>query len=458
MDFGPVHVTLKNTYQRSPGGPIIYQRAIPSDLRSSYPGKTVKHDLKTTDIAEAARAVTAFNKRYEAEWAGLRAAPGSASQSVKAQATAMLIRHGLTPGDMTSDNADVFLSGLQEKLHAFARGDEAIADDAAPAEYLSPVEVVALRMVQGKQRDTLTDALALYLEVHPKKDAPKFVTFQSRAFASLVAVTGDKDIAAFTRADVRAYIAASLLRVKTASVLRNVGVLSAVFATYIKEHGLATPNPFADPVIPRLGHDSIKRMPFTLPELATLEAACRGRDDPPRWILAMLAGTGVRLGEVVGLAMSDLVLDAPFPHVILQVHPWRDIKGANGLPGVKDRMVPLVGVALWAAQRVKAEAAPGAVFAFPRYTTAIANTASTASATLNKWMRSLPLPHTCHELRHTVKDLLRAVQCPQDITEAIQGHGTRSVADGYRLGYDLKVKTEWLTKAVALSSVFLAPT
>ena len=452
MAFGPVHVTLKNTYQRHPGGPIVYQRAVPSDLRSSYPGRNVKHDLKTSDIAVAARAVTAFNLRYEAEWAGLRAAPGSAPRTVKLQAAALLVRHGLTAGDTASENADVFLSGLQDKLHVFARGDEAVADDAAPSEYLSPAEVVALRVIRGEQRDTLSDALTLYLEFSPKKDDPSFVRYQSRAFASLLAVTGDKEIASFSRKDARAYLDASLLTGKTATVRRNINVLTAVFAAYIRENDLAVTNPFNKLPIAREGHDSIKRLPFNTAELATLEAACRGRDDAPRWILAMLAGTGARLAEVVGLALSDLVLDAPFPHVMLQVHPWRGIKGANGLRGVKDRMVPLVGAALWAAQRVKEHATKDQQFAFPRYATAKDCKTNGASATLNKWMRSLPLPHTCHELRHTVKDLLRAVQCPQDISESLLGHGTRSVADGYGLGYDLKVKTEWLTKAVAPSS------
>ena len=53
--FGPLQVTLKNTYLR--GGTLIYQRAVPKDLQDRYPGKTIKHDLRTADIAKAARLV-----------------------------------------------------------------------------------------------------------------------------------------------------------------------------------------------------------------------------------------------------------------------------------------------------------------------------------------------------------------------------------------------------------------
>ena len=167
-----------------------------------------------------------------------------------------------------------------------------------------------------------------------------------------------------------------------------------------------------------------------------------------RWILALLAGTGARLAEVVGLHLDDIVLDAPFPYVFLQVHPWRDIKGAKGIRGVKDRAVPLVGTALRAAEKVKAGAAKGEKFAFPQYTNASTCKATSASGALNGWIRRIPLDHTCHELRHTVKDQLRAVQCPKDISDAITGHGTKDTGDGYGDGYSLQVKAEWLNKAV----------
>lgn len=82
MTFGFLQVTFKYYYRR--GNTIIYQRAVPTDLRSRYPGATVKHDLKTSDISIAEKAVAALSKRYETEWAGLRSAPESSLASLKA--------------------------------------------------------------------------------------------------------------------------------------------------------------------------------------------------------------------------------------------------------------------------------------------------------------------------------------------------------------------------------------
>lgn len=78
--------------------PSSIRRAVPSDLRNRYTGKTVKHDLKTSDITKAAKLVEALNRRYETEWAGPRAAPESSPQALKVHAVALLGEYGLTPG------------------------------------------------------------------------------------------------------------------------------------------------------------------------------------------------------------------------------------------------------------------------------------------------------------------------------------------------------------------------
>lgn len=103
-------------------------------------------------------------------------------------------------------------------------------------------------------------------------------------------------------------------------------------------------------------------MPFTTEELKQLIATCQSQDDDLRWILAMLIDTGARLAEVVGLTLTDIVIEGNTPHIIIQPHPWRSLKNAASA-----RVVPLVGASLWAAQRVKDTATDDQVFAFPRY-------------------------------------------------------------------------------------------
>ena len=469
--FGSLVLTLKFT-ETKPSGLIWLQLHVPVDLRDRYGGDTrIRESLVTKDIILAARRVEERRKYHQAEWERLRADPSSSPAVPAARAVKLLRGYGLAPGGESTDDhgLSAFMGLVQDKLQTHLGGDGSpeeydsdglhAGDLAVPSDYLSPVEAMALNLYTGTQtttphKPTLSDALELYLSIHPKRSSPKFITAQRRFFGTLIAA-GDKPFNDFTRQDARAYLDASLLTTKTTTARRRLNVISAVFATYIRENNLQTPNPFASLPIPKQGHDAVKRVSFTPQELQALIAACKAQDDPMRWILLMLAGTGARLAEVVGLPLADINTDAAIPHVIIQVHPWRDIKGADGLRGVKDRTVPLVGPALWAAQRIKVWASEFTTpqrFAFPRYTTAERCNADTASAALNKWVRAQGLPHTCHELRHTLKGNLRDVQAPKDISDAITGHGTPDIGDRYGRGYGhsslLHVTHGWLVKAL----------
>jgi len=443
-------VTLKNTYQR--GKTIIYQRAVPARLRDRYPGRTVKHDLKTNDLTVAAKAVATLNQRYDAEFYGLAMAPEAVPQSLKAHAHAFLKARGLTPAGTAggSENhpmaVELFHDAMDRKRMDHAAGNEQEYRSATPSDYLSPVEREAWQRLHGTAPKTLSDALELHLEIHPKRDDAKFLVYQRRSFATLTAIVGNMAFAECDRATARRYLEAMLSKgLTTATVRRNMNTITAVFNTYIKENNLHRANPFAGLAIPGEGQDSAKRIPFTPVELQTLTAACYTADDDCRWILAMLADTGARLAEVVGLSLADIALDAEVPHIVIQPHPWRPLKNTGSA-----RMVPLVGSALWAAKRIKGAAAvagaEGQRFAFPRYTSATECKATHASNTLNKWMRANGLDHTAHELRHTLADRLRAVQCPRAVQFVIEGHSSQDVGDSYGNGYTLTVKAEWLGK------------
>ena len=46
-----------------------------------------------------------------------------------------------------------------------------------------------------------------------------------------------------------------------------------------------------------------------------IQHACQTTDDEPRWLVALISDTGMRLNEAAGLAKEDIVLDADIPHV-----------------------------------------------------------------------------------------------------------------------------------------------
>jgi integrase len=225
------------------------------------------------------------------------------------------------------------------------------------------------------------------------------------------------------------------------TVRRTLKTGNAVLNLYFLEKDPTRTSPFVRVAIPDEGEDAEARVPFASGELVELLDQCKAVDDDVRWLIAMLADTGARLAEIAGLPLDDIVLDYEIPHVVIQSHPWRSLKTK-----ASKREVPLTGHALWAAKRLKANAATGQRMAFPRYTDETECKATHASNTIAKWIRSLGMEHTAHELRHTMADRLRDVQCPEDIRLAIGGWAVDSKGNEYGKGYRLRVRVEWLAK------------
>ena len=84
---------------------------------------------------------------------------------------------------------------------------------------------------------------------------------------------------------------------------------------------------------------------------------------------------------------------------------------------------------------------------FPRYSDETGCKANSASGGLNEWLHQY-VPENCviHSFRHSLRDRLRAVECPSDIVDAIGGWQTSGVGHGYGSGYPLEVLEKWMNK------------
>ena len=157
--------------------------------------------------------------------------------------------------------------------------------------------------------------------------------------------------------------------------------------------------------------------------------------------LGLIGRAGSSPAEGAGLLKSDIILDGDIPHISLKPHPWRPLKTSGS-----QRNIPLVGASLWAAQRLS-EAFPDSPYAFLRYNRRDITNSNSASAALNKWLHHY-VPHGCtmHSFRHSMRDRLRAVECPSDVIDQIGGWATESVGQGYGCGFDLKTCYKYLRK------------
>ncbi len=312
---------------------------------------------------------------------------------------------------------------------------------------LQKMDIPHLTVVPGwgdQHRDAplLSEAVELYVRLKGSNKGKIFHRSTMRMLENVTEVLGDRPVSAYASDDAGRFRDWLLTKgLTTVSVKRVFAITRSVINLAISEHGLDCGNAFARVFMPEDG-ERRRRQPIPLRNILDLQASCREIDDDLRWLLALISDTGLRLAEAAGLATADLHADAEVPYVDVRPHPWRPLKTDSST-----RTIPLVGASLWAAQRiVEASTAP---YAFPRYVDGGDCNANSASATLNKWLKAY-VPDGCvvHSFRHSLRDRLRAVECPSEIVDQIGGWARGSVGQGYGNGFPLDVQHRWMRMLV----------
>ncbi|MDA9337192.1 tyrosine-type recombinase/integrase [Planktomarina temperata] len=383
-------ISIPYTFNRD--GHYYFTRRVPKDLAHHYSRVRIVECLRTTSARQAKMQAQQANAKLEAYWASLR------------------VVHAIIPGSATC----LMSPGTP------ASGAETKRNDHQP---------------------DLRQALQLYLDLKGKNRPKSFEAAATRTCNYLIGIASNKSLGDYTRADALKFREWLIDRGLTgSSVTRNFSYLKAVFNFAVSEYALDVTNPFTG-----VYHDRqagvIKRQPIPIENIKLVQAQCRQVDDDMRWLVALLSDTGLRLAEGAGLLKSDIQLDCEVPFVRIQKHPWRGLKTRSS-----ERDVPLVGQALWAAERV-AQAPSDSVFAFARYNQTDTTAANSASAALNKWLKHyVPAGCTMHSFRHSMRDRLRAVECPAEIIDQIGGWQTDGIGHSYGSGSPISVLQRQLMK------------
>jgi integrase len=290
----------------------------------------------------------------------------------------------------------------------------------------------------------MSEAKDIYLKTKGVSRPKTFTQAIVRAVNSLIELAGDKPVDTYSRQD------ANLLRdaqtdrgLNNATVKKTLNTLRTIVNFTNRECGLKDVNAFSGMYFADDEHNTeTKRQPIPIPTIRTVQMDCRALNDEARWLIALISDTGMRLSEAAGLIKDDICLDHKHPHIVLKVHPWRRLKTKGS-----ERIVPLAGEALWAA--TQASKSTTSQFLFPRYCNDERCKSNSASAALNKWLSSR-VPDGCvvHSFRHSIRDRLRAVECPQDIMDRLGGWSLGGIGESYGTGYPVEVLFKWLKRAV----------
>lgn len=371
-------------------GIYYFSRFVPKDLQQHYRSDRLVQSLRTRSPAKAKQAASLLAARLDEYWLDLR----------------------------LRNSSPLFQDKFLE----------------------SPIKVLS-------SAPLLSEAKQLYLDLKSAGRSKVFVQSTERTVGYLIQCHGDQPIDAYAGGDASAFRSwLSDRGLSSSSVKRAFSIIKAVINLAISELGLDVRNVFTGIYLPDAG-DTKRRLAITGPSLASIQQECMALDDDMRWLVALLSDTGMRLGEAAGLLVDDINLDADVPHVSITPHKHRSLKTASS-----KRTVALVGASLWAAQRIVSSQQTG--FCFPRYNRQSTTNTNSASAALNKWLKTVCREQVViHGLRHGMRDRLRAVEAPLEMIDQIGGWSLRSVGQGYGDGYSVEHCHTWLAKVVLSTAI-----
>ncbi len=132
------------------------------------------------------------------------------------------------------------------------------------------------------------------------------------------------------------------------------------------------------------------------------------------------------------------------PAVVIEPHAGRRLKN-----DASKRVIPLVGEALWASQRIFAGSS-ASPFAFPSYNKSKVANANSASAALNQWLDAKGIRDvSIHSLRHSFRDRCRKIGMPTEMVNQLGGWTDgANVGSRYGKGYTVDVLRTWMMKLV----------
>jgi integrase len=369
--------TKSNSYTFQKDGVWYFSRRVPADLRRYYRTGRIAYSLRTKSIRDARVRAMSDASKLDRHWHILR-----------------------------------------------------ISSDDLPGKHLLIGAGQATASVQSTDEHSFKAAVAVYLRLKGLDRPPTFEAAVRRCCGYLIDCCGMKSLHDYLRSDAtkfRDYLFSKGLN--GASVARVFGTVRAVINLALSEFGLSIVNPFSNVYFDQ-SQGVKKRIPVKPEDIKKVQAECYKADDEKRWLIALIADTGIRLGEGAGLLRSDFVEQDGILCVNIRPHPWRSLKTASS-----ERLVPLVGSSKWAAERILAQSTESR-FAFPNYNDGQRTNANSASAALNKWLKlKIGRGYTIHSFRHSMRDRLRAVECPSEAIDQIGGWARKGIGECYGEGY-----------------------
>jgi integrase len=169
---------------------------------------------------------------------------------------------------------------------------------------------------------------------------------------------------------------------------------------------------------------------FNDDELSLIESKCKESLDLESLVILLLMDTGCTIKEVVGITADDIYLDSYLPFVIIRSNRFRKIHNVNKL-----RTVPLVGLALWALEKIKSNTKYNDFFTSKKKKTFLINK-------LNFKFKKIISNKNLTSFRKSFIKRLISINCPERVILDIIGQSKKNRF--YSDEISLEIKASWL--------------
>lgn len=402
-------------------GNYYYKRRVPTNIAHiDKRSPVIRISLKTADLALARRKRDQLEAADDALWASM-------------------IVDGVT------DPARRRYEAAVKRVEALGFTFHSASDLERPEAFADLMERVRQLLASGKEdlaesllgavdtpRTVISEAFKLYCEEivadelvgKSRAQREQWKKVKQRAVNNFVQLVSDKAMVDISRDDAAKVYRHWLARIApkegspTASASsgnRDIGNLRVLYEAYFKYMGDADrKNPFAGLSYSNKIKKSRPPIPTEWIRTRILDVdALAGLNEEARGILLIMVETGARPSEIANLESTAIRLSHRVPH--LAIEPREDPDDPREIKTASSRReVPLVGVALEAAQRHKA--------GFPRYK----DRENDLSATLNKYLRENKLfpssRHTLYSFRHSFEDRMKDGGLEDELRRLLMGH------------------------------------
>ena len=401
-----------------------YYRGVPKRFRDVEPRRQICYALKTTDFAQAKMRAAQISYDQERAWTravelGVSLNSGNAAQQYAAAADTQLHR-GFKPQRAAEFTDDEILQRLRLLLEAAAPVGEQKA-------LLGLIEKPKLSMMDayGRFWDHIEDEWSGLSHDQRRVKRNGYL----KALSNFQEAVGDVNLYDVERHHALTFRSWWLKRLNTNGLKphtgnKDINALRRLISTNYDIDAFESPNPFARV---RLKDEAqVPRIPFSREQIvASVQPGALGKlSSEFQCLYRLLVNTGMRPVEAIGLELDDILLDVEVPHVHVRKNATRGLKTDHS-----ERLLPVLGVSLQAAQELAAAGGWGERLGKNMYATSSINRHLRENGVISEKRQSL------YSLRHWFQDQLTKRDVVDRAQAQLMGHKFQRPKYGY--GKDL---------------------